>query len=96
VQLNVSAGYLGTTAVVDLTIPDFGALSGWNPVWGLEANPVLTFEARGWTDIHTTDPNAAPCGGEGNAFDRIRPQSSRIQFAWTSPMVLSAVPLSSR
>jgi hypothetical protein len=95
-QLHVSGAYLGQTSVVDLTNPDFSVLSGWNATWDLDTtNALLTFEARGWTDIHVTDPNAVPCGGDGTAFDRMQPQSSRIQFAWTSPIVLSAAATSS-
>jgi hypothetical protein len=84
VEINISAGYLGLDALVDVTIPDFSVLAGWGDHWGLAPGvaPSFRFEARG--SARAPGASATACGGESNPFDRHRPEASQIHAAWTS------------
>jgi hypothetical protein len=49
--LSVSAGYLGSSTALDLTLPDFSSLAGWNNGWGFVTGSDLGWQlfGAGWS-----------------------------------------------
>jgi len=57
--VGATAGYVGGTTV-DLSIPDFTGVAGWDPNWGLKAGAATTWTTAGISWSSSSGINASP------------------------------------
>jgi hypothetical protein len=56
ITLSATAGYVGAAGTVDLSIPDFTGVAGWNGGWGLTGQVFWQTSASGWEGGSITQP----------------------------------------